>query len=63
VFFSYVVIAAVNVAVFGLLMAMAFPDAVNIKVFFMEIFRNSIGIYVFLYEGAAQIVTAFRETA
>ena len=61
VFFSYVLILIINVAVFALLMVLVFPDAVNIKYFFTEAYENIMNIYRFLYEGIMQVFTAFKK--
>ncbi|MCL2143888.1 MAG: hypothetical protein FWH43_00110 [Endomicrobia bacterium] len=62
VFFSYVLIIAVNVVVFSLLMALVFPDEADLKNLFMAMYGNSIDFYVFLHEGIMQIITAFEKT-
>ncbi|MCL1971669.1 MAG: hypothetical protein FWG57_01620 [Endomicrobia bacterium] len=62
VFFSYILIIAVNVIVFSLLMALVFPDEVNLKSLFTEMYYNIVHFYMFLYEGITQVVTAFKET-
>jgi hypothetical protein len=61
VFFSYILIIAVNVIVFSLLMVLVFPYEVNLKNLFTDMYDNSIYAYNFLYEGVSQIFTAFKE--
>ncbi|MCL2390569.1 MAG: M50 family metallopeptidase [Endomicrobia bacterium] len=63
VFFSYVVIAAVNVLVFGLLMALAFPEEINIWELATESCRNILSFYKFICMGAAEIWLAFQKTS
>lgn len=62
VFFSYVLIIAVNVIVFSLLMALVFQDEVNLKGLFIEMYDNILSAYIFIYDGIMQIVTAFQKT-
>ncbi|MCL2484926.1 MAG: hypothetical protein FWF00_04870 [Endomicrobia bacterium] len=63
VFFSCVVIAAVNVIVFGLLMVLAFPDAINITELSVEVYSNIFSFYHFMYSGVSEIWLAFQKTS
>jgi hypothetical protein len=62
VFFSYILIIAVNIVVFSLLMALVFPDEVNLNGLFMSMYGNIVYFYKFLYEGIMRITIAFKET-
>lgn len=61
-FFSYILIIAVNVIIFSLLMALVFPDEVNLKNMYYEMYDNIYSAYNFIYEGIMQVVTAFQKT-
>jgi hypothetical protein len=62
VFFSYILIIAVNVVVFSLLMVLVFPEGINLKNLYREMYDNIVSLYMFLYEGMVQIVAAFQKT-
>jgi len=62
VFFSYVLIIAVNVIVFSLFMALVFPGEVSLPNLFAAMLKNIVNIYMFLYEGIFQIITAFKNS-
>jgi len=59
VFFSYVIIIAVNIAVFSLLFVLVFPEAVKAGEFFSTMFDAAAKMYLFLYDGIVQIFAAF----
>lgn len=59
VFFSYIVIFAVNTAVFALLMALAFPQEIDAGALFIEMYGNIRDAYLFICEGIAEIIKAF----
>jgi len=61
-FFSFVVIFTVNILVFNLLAVLAFPDTMNVKRIFLQIFSNIIYVYNFIYAGASEIWLAFQKT-
>ncbi|MDR0800812.1 MAG: hypothetical protein LBN01_04775 [Endomicrobium sp.] len=61
-FFSYVVIFAVNIAVFTLLAALVFPGKINVKDISLQICGNIADAYKFIYTGVLEICSAFRET-
>ena len=61
-FFSYVVIFAVNIAVFTLLAALIFPGKINVKDISLQICGNIADAYKFIYTGVLEICSAFRET-
>jgi hypothetical protein len=62
IFFSYVIILAVNIVVFTLLVALAFEDAISIKNVSFEAYHNIIDIYKFIYNGVKEIWLAFQKT-
>ncbi|MDR1195193.1 MAG: hypothetical protein LBL00_01815 [Endomicrobium sp.] len=62
VFFSYILIIAVNVVVFSLLTVLVFPDEINLTNLYREMYDNIVSSYMFLYEAILQIVTAFQKT-
>jgi hypothetical protein len=62
VFFSYVIILAVNVVVFTFISALAFEDAINVKNVFFQAYHNIINTYKFIYSGAKEICLAFQKT-
>jgi hypothetical protein len=61
-FFSFVVIFTVNILIFTLLAALAFPDTVNVRSTFIQIFSNIICVYNFIYTGVLEIWLAFQKT-
>ncbi|MDR3253446.1 MAG: hypothetical protein LBT07_00585 [Endomicrobium sp.] len=61
-FFSYILIFAVNIIVFTLLAALAFPHGINIKNIFLKMFKNIIVVYKFIYVGALDVWLAFQKT-
>ncbi|MDR3256077.1 MAG: hypothetical protein LBT18_00205 [Endomicrobium sp.] len=61
-FFSYVVIFAVNIVVFTLLAALAFPDGINVKKIFFQMFENMADVYKFIYTGVSEVWQAFQKT-
>jgi hypothetical protein len=62
VFFSYVIILAVNIVVFTLISAFAFEDAISVKNVFFEAYHNIISTYKFIYQGVKEIWLAFQKT-
>lgn len=62
VFFSYVLIIAVNTAVFSLLAALVFPGEVGLKELYSAMYGNIRAFYMFIFEGIMRIITAFSET-
>jgi hypothetical protein len=62
IFFSYVIIFIVNIAVFILLAALVFPDDIDVKDIFLQIFSNVVDIYKFIYAEVLEIWSAFQET-
>ncbi|AKL97427.1 hypothetical protein [Endomicrobium proavitum] len=62
VFFSYVVIAAVNIITFALLMTFAFAEAISPSQLFGSIITSIINSYKFLFSGVSQIWLAFQKT-
>ncbi|MCL2334754.1 MAG: hypothetical protein FWC57_01670 [Endomicrobia bacterium] len=62
VFFSYVAMIAVNVVVFSVLMAFAFPHEIGLGELAGQMAENIAGFYFFIYGGISEIVTAFRTT-
>ncbi|MDR2427047.1 MAG: hypothetical protein LBD46_07735 [Endomicrobium sp.] len=61
IFFSYILIIVINVIIFSILMALVFPDGINIKNLYREMYDNIVLSYMFIYEGAFQIITAFQK--
>jgi len=53
-FFSLVVIAVVNVIVFVFALDLIFPDSVNIKNFFINVYNNTVYIYQYIFYGVYQ---------
>jgi hypothetical protein len=62
VFFSYVLIAAVNVVVFTLLCALAFPREIDAEALFKTMGENVCALYLYMFEGLKNIVKAFALT-
>jgi len=61
-FFSYVLILAVNVAVFSGLFALIFHDSMQISDLFDKICRNIVSTYNFIITGVRDIWLAFQKT-
>lgn len=59
VFFSYILIIIINIIVFTLLMALAFPQEIDVAVLFKEMYGNIKGAYQFTYDGISRIYKAF----
>jgi hypothetical protein len=62
VFFSYVIIIAVNIVVFTFISALAFEDAISVKNVFFQAYHNIINTYKFIYNGTKEICLAFQKT-
>jgi hypothetical protein len=62
VFFSYIIILAVNIIVFDLLLSLIFTEAVNLKDIFWQSCKNIINTYKFVYNGVLAIWWAFQKT-
>lgn len=63
VFFSWVVIIAVNIVVFSLLAVFAFSDQIKASKLFGDMLANIVGSYQFLFSGAKEIWSAFQKTS
>lgn len=62
VFFSFVVIFAVNITTFTLIVIMVFPNEINLKSVSIQIFSSIVSIYKFIYNGALEIWSTFQKT-
>jgi hypothetical protein len=62
VFFSYIMILALNIIVFALLSALVFPEGIDVKRVFAEMFNNMVTFYKFIYAGVLEIWQAFQKT-
>ncbi len=63
VFFSYVLILFINVIVFALLAALAFPNEISVSEVFGEMYESVVAVYVFLLSGIKEIFTAFTSAS
>jgi hypothetical protein len=63
VFFSYVFIIAVNVVVFSVLAALAFPAEIDAGILFTEMGKESGAAYLFMFDALKNIVKAFALTS
>ena len=63
VFFSCVLIAAINVLVFSLLMVLCFPNELNAGELFGAMFQNAADAYKFIISGVMEIWSAFQKTS
>ncbi|MDR1511675.1 MAG: hypothetical protein LBS15_02765 [Endomicrobium sp.] len=61
VFFSLVMIFTLNTAVFATIAALVFPNEVNLKKIFLQIFVNVINVYKFMYNGVLGVWLAFQK--
>jgi hypothetical protein len=62
VFFSYVIILAVNVVVFTFISALTFEDAISVKNVLFQAYHNIINTYKFIYNETKEICLAFQKT-
>jgi len=62
VFFSFVVIFAVNIAVFTLIAVLVFPAEISLESISAQIFDSIINIYKFIYSGILKVWLAFQKT-
>ncbi|MDR1784784.1 MAG: hypothetical protein LBQ99_03545 [Endomicrobium sp.] len=62
VFFSFIVIFAVNVVMFTVIAALVFPKEVNFKEISFQIFVNIRNVYKSMYNGALEVWLVFQKT-
>lgn len=60
-FFSFVIIFAVNIVMFTIIAALVFPNEVNLKKMFLQIFVNIINTYKSIYSGALEVWLEFQK--
>lgn len=63
VFFSYVIILAVNIIVFTLLMVLSFPKEIKALEVFNQMYQNILNSYKFIFTGVKEIWLAFQKTS
>ncbi|MDR0956777.1 MAG: hypothetical protein LBL77_02825 [Endomicrobium sp.] len=61
IFFSHIIILAINIVVFDLILSLIFTEVVNLKDIFLQSCKNIINIYKFIYIGVLGIWLAFQE--
>ncbi|MDR3071717.1 MAG: hypothetical protein LBU29_03915 [Endomicrobium sp.] len=59
VFFSYIVIFAVNIITFTLLVSLSFPEGISVKGILVQSYTNISSIYKFIFHGVLDIWSAF----